>query len=104
MMNSENPMQALEGEMPEVMAAFRAFHDAVGADGELSAKTKKLIMIGISVAIRCEPCIKAHVSQAKEMGIRREEMMEAAAVAMLLGGGPAAAYAGKYLLDELDAV
>jgi AhpD family alkylhydroperoxidase len=102
-MSTGNPMEALEAELPNVMKAFRELRDAVAGDGALPARTKKLIMIGIAVAIRCEPCIRMHVAGAKEMGISREEILEAAGVAVLLGGGPAAAYSGLFLLDELNA-
>jgi AhpD family alkylhydroperoxidase len=102
-MSAPNPMDALEAELPRAVEAFRRFHEEVSADGALPAATKKLIMIGISVAIRCEPCIRAHVASAKEMGISREEILEAASVGILLGGGPSAAYSGLYLLDELNA-
>jgi len=99
----EKPVDRLERELPAAMKAFREFHDAVAADGALTARTKKLIMVGISVAVRCEPCVRTHVASAKEMGIPREEIMEAAGVAVLMGGGPSLAYAGRCLLDELDA-
>ncbi len=100
-MGEKSSMDALEEEMPDIAGALRQLHEAASADGALSARTKKLIMIGISAALRCEPCIRLHVSDAKEMGIGREEILEAAGVAVLLGGGPVAAYTGIYLLDEL---
>jgi AhpD family alkylhydroperoxidase len=102
-MSPENPMDALEKEMPDVVGAFRNLHETVAARGALSAETKKLIMISVSTALRCEPCIRLHVSDAKEMGIGRQEILEAAGVAVLLGGGPAIAYTSRFVLDELDA-
>jgi len=98
-----DPVAELGAQMPEVAGALRGLHEVVGGDGALSARAKKLIMIGISVAIRCEPCIRMHVATAREMGISREEILEAASVAILLGGGPAAAYCSLYVLDELNA-
>ena len=98
----EDPMDALAQELPGVVKAFRELHGAVTEEGSLSARTKQLIIIGISVALRCEPCVRRHISIAKEMGISREEITEAAGVAVLMAGGPAAAYASLYVLDELD--
>lgn len=96
-----DPMEELGKQMPGVVGALRSMHESVDVDGALPAGTKKLIMIGISVAIRCEPCIRMHVSSAREMGLSTEEILEAASVGILLGGGPAAAYCRLYVLDEL---
>ncbi len=97
----EDPLNALAEELPGVVEAFRELHGAVTEDGSLPARTKQLIIIGISVALRCEPCIRRHIPIATEMGISREEIIEAAGVAILMAGGPAAAYVSDYVLDEL---
>lgn len=73
------------------MKAFLEFNDSVAGEGALPARTKKPVMIGTSVAIRCEPCIRAHGAGARVIGIRREKILETAGVAVLMGGGPAAA-------------
>ena len=98
----EDPLDALAQELPGVIDAFRELHGAVTEDGALSARTKQLIIIGIAVALGCEPCVRRHIPIAREMGISREEIIEAAGVAILMAGGPAAAYATQYVLDELD--
>lgn len=97
-----DPLDALSKELPGVVKAFRELHGAVTEEGALSAVTKQLIIVGISVALGCEPCIRRHVPIAREMGISREEIIEAAGVAVLMAGGPAAACASRYVLDELD--
>ncbi|MEJ5186439.1 MAG: carboxymuconolactone decarboxylase family protein, partial [Candidatus Geothermincolales bacterium] len=84
------------------MKAFRDLHDAVLAEGALDTKTKRLILVGISVALRCEPCIRVHVRGALEAGASRREILEAASCGVLMAGGPGAAYAATYLVDELD--
>jgi AhpD family alkylhydroperoxidase len=94
--------EELKNGFPSLMEAFRQLHDAAAGEGVLSAKTKKLIMIAISLAIRCEPCIRSHTAGALEMGASREEILEAAGVAILMGGGPTAAYTALYLLEELE--
>lgn len=95
-------MERLGAEMPGVAEALAGLHGAVLREGALSVKTKRLIMLGASVAVRCEPCIRAHVQGALEAGASREEMLEAASAGILMGGGPSAAYTALYLLDELD--
>ena len=97
-------MEALHEELPGVTEALEGLHGAVMEDGALPAKTKSLILVGISTAIRCEPCIRRHVKAASELGATRPEIIEAAGTAILMGGGPAAAYTGRYVMDELDAI
>jgi alkylhydroperoxidase/carboxymuconolactone decarboxylase family protein YurZ len=51
---------------------------------------------------RGEPCLREQVRGALAPGARREEILEAAGVAILIGGGPTAAYCALHLMDELD--
>lgn len=95
-------MEKLAEELPGVMQAFSGLHEEVLSEGALSVKVKRLIMLGASVAVRCEPCIRVHVKGAMEAGASREEMLEAASAGILMGGGPSVAYTAMYLLDELD--
>jgi AhpD family alkylhydroperoxidase len=95
-------MESFHRELPGVMTAFRGLHEAVTAEGALSAKTKKLMMLAVSAALRCEPCLREQVRGALELGASREEILEAAGVAILIGGGPTAAYCSLYLMDELN--
>jgi AhpD family alkylhydroperoxidase len=97
----QDPMDDLARELPDVVKAFRELHGAATADGALSARTKQLIIVGISVALRCDACAERHIAIAKEMGISREEIAEAAGVAILMAGGPAAAFACHAVLDRL---
>ena len=95
-------MEALRAEIPGVVEALEELHGAVVEEGALSAKTKVLIQVGIATALRCEPCIRKHIRGASELGATRPEIIEAASTAILMGGGPAAAYMGRYVMDELD--
>lgn len=100
--NMNTAFENLKSSFPTLMNSFRQLNEIAAGDGVLSAKTKKLIMIGISAAIRCEPCIRSHVAGALELGASRDEILEAAGVAILMGGGPTAAYCALYLLEELE--
>jgi AhpD family alkylhydroperoxidase len=69
---------------------FRAFEDveaAALASGELDARYKELIALGISIAQKCYPCVEYHVTAAVHGGATRAEVVEAIAVAVALGGG-----------------
>ena len=70
--------------------------------GALSTKEKELISVALGIAAHCEYCIALHVKNALDAGANRQEILEAAFVAGLMGGGPSIAYIGP-VLDALDA-
>ncbi len=96
-----DPMDGLARELPDVVKALRELHGAATADGALTPREKQLIIVGISVALRCDPCAERHIAAAREMGISRAEIAEAAGVAVLMGGGPAAAFTCHSVLNRL---
>ena len=64
-------MRTLRGDTPDVMKAFSGLAQAALAPKALDCKTKELIALGISVAIRCDDCIGFHVKAAMEQGATR---------------------------------
>ena len=88
----QSVMPKLGRELPGPMSGFANLHKAATADGALNGKTKELIALGISVALRCEPCIAYHVHDALKAGATRPEILDALGVAMMMGGGPATMY------------
>ncbi len=86
-------MQAMKAASPAIGQAFGPFFQSLMKEGALPVKQKELIAVGISVAVRCEPCIDAHVDKALKAGASPDEIMEAAGVAVMMGGGPAYTYA-----------
>ncbi|MGO0122365.1 carboxymuconolactone decarboxylase family protein [Desulfothermobacter acidiphilus] len=97
-------LERLGKELPGPMEALGQLHRKIMGDGALTAKQKELIAVGIAVALRCSYCINNHVALAKSLGATRQEILEAVAVAVLMGGGPAAAYATEALsaLDQTE--
>lgn len=86
---------------PKTAAAFRAFNDAVFADGALPGKTKQLIAVAAAHVTQCPYCIRGHTRAALKAGATREEIMEAIWVAAEMRAG--AAYAHSALaLDAMD--
>jgi len=77
---------------PAIAEGFAALQKGVMQDGRVKVKEKELIAVGISVGLRCIPCIYAHTRSALKLGATPEEIMEAAAVAILMAGGPGMAY------------
>jgi AhpD family alkylhydroperoxidase len=85
---------------PEAESAFRAFSEAVFAEGALSTKTKQLIAVAVAHVTQCPYCIRGHTKAALKAGALREEIMEAIWVASEMRAG--AAYAHSAL--ALDAM
>ena len=79
-------------ELPEPMKHLDSLFQASLAQGALSTKVKELIVLGISVAAHCEPCILVHMEKALASGASKAEILEACGVAIAMGGGPAMAY------------
>lgn len=67
---------------------FMEFMGAVNADGAIPVRTKELIAIALSVAQKCEPCVKIHINKARSMGITQEEIDEAVWMGISFGGAP----------------
>ncbi len=90
-------LKNLRGGAPEVMKAFASIAQTALTQGALDVKTKELIAIGISVAVRCDDCIAFHVKAAVERGATREEILETLGMAIYMGAGPSAMYASHAL-------
>jgi AhpD family alkylhydroperoxidase len=88
---------------PAAAAAFKAFGEAVFADGALPSKMKELIAIAVAHVTQCPYCIRAHTRSALRKGATRQEVMEAIWVAAEMRAG--AAYAHSNLaLDSMNQV
>jgi AhpD family alkylhydroperoxidase len=95
--------QKMARDIPDVL---KSFHGLVGKSleqGALTTKEKEFVALGIAVAQHCTPCIYLHVQKAVEAGATRKEIMEAAGVAVLMGGGPAFTHIAE-VIKALDAL
>ena len=88
-------MGKLRQEIPDAMRGFSALAQAATKDGVLDAKTKELIAIALSVAVRCDPCVGFHAQALVKLGATRAELAEVMAMAVYMGGGPSLMYAAK---------
>jgi AhpD family alkylhydroperoxidase len=88
-------------EQPGPMSGFARLHKKAVEDGALSGKTKELMALAISIAVRCEGCIAYHTHDAIAAGATRAELLETVSVAILMGGGPASIYAA-HALDAIE--
>ena len=90
-------LRKLRADSPDVMKAFSGLaQSALGGDG-LDAKTKELIALAISVALRCDDCIAFHAEAAAKAGASRQEMTQTLGMVIYMGAGPSVMYASHAL-------
>lgn len=54
--------------------------------GHLPIKTKELLGLGNSLVLRCDDCVKYHLQTCFELGLSKEEVVEAMSISLLIGG------------------
>ncbi|SPF35509.1 Alkylhydroperoxidase AhpD family core domain protein [Syntrophobacter sp. SbD1] len=91
----------MEG-MPESIQSLFGFINATQKEGALTVREKELIAIGVSIYTRCEDCIAVHAQKALQAGCTRAEILEAAAMAIIFGGGPSLGATASLLVSALD--
>jgi AhpD family alkylhydroperoxidase len=77
---------------PKPAEAFKAFSQAVFAEGALPAKVKQLIALAVAHVTQCPYCIRGHARGATQHGASPEEIMEAIWVAAEMRAGAAYAH------------
>jgi len=89
---------------PDVLSAFGALAKGALKAGALPADLKELIALAIGVAGHCDGCIGFHARALARAGTPREQLIEALAVAVYMGGGPSLMYAADAMnaFDEFQ--
>lgn len=82
---------------PDAMKAFGALASAATETQALDTKTKELMALAIGIAVHCDGCVAYHTKMAHQHGATREEVAETVALALYMGGGPAAVYGADAL-------
>jgi len=96
-------MEKMKKSASPTVAAFGSMFTKIMADGAISNREKELIALAIGVAVHCPPCIYSHVKKCLETGSTREQILEAASVAVVMGGGPAYTHVME-VVEALDAL
>jgi selenide,water dikinase len=78
-----------DSEIEQIQAKFKEFLSAASSPHGLDAYTKQAIAIALSVAMRCEPCLKMHLKNAKAKGFTQAEIDEAAWLGISFAGSSA---------------
>jgi AhpD family alkylhydroperoxidase len=73
-------------------------------EGALPVKTKEMLGLVASMALRCDDCISYHVIQCREQGVTRAEFFDIFSVALTVGGSIVIPHLRRAvaLLDELE--
>jgi len=85
----------------KVFRSFCEMENETYRAGSLSVKQKRLIAIGIAVAINCESCMEWSIKQALDNGASEEEIIEAIEIAIEMRGGPATTYA-RFAMNVIE--
>ena len=82
---------------PNTMKAFGALSIAATASKAIDTKMKELMALAIGIAVHCDGCVAYHTRMAHQHGATRDEVAETVALAIYMGGGPAAVYGADAL-------
>jgi AhpD family alkylhydroperoxidase len=84
---------------------FFALDSAVYRDGALPARTKELLGLVGSMVLRCDDCVTYHLIRCREVGVPRQEIVEALDVALVVGGSIVIPHLRRAtdMLDALEA-
>jgi AhpD family alkylhydroperoxidase len=85
-----NGVGLLHRASPDTASAFRSLAKAATASKALDTKTKELMALAIGITTHCDGCVAFHTKMAHQLGASREEVAETVALAVYMGGGPAA--------------
>jgi AhpD family alkylhydroperoxidase len=101
MEKSAKTFSRLKKDLPDEFSNFVTFVQSAKKDGALSNKNKELIMVALSVCTQCSDCISLHIHDAFKSGATKKEVLEAAMMAVVMGGGPKLMYMSQ-VYAEVD--
>jgi AhpD family alkylhydroperoxidase len=90
-------MARAAGAAPDTTKAFGVLATAATTTKTIDTKTKELMALAIGIAVHCDGCVAYHTKMAHQHGASREEVAETVALAVYMGGGPAAVYGADAL-------
>jgi AhpD family alkylhydroperoxidase len=91
-MKNLDRLKDIVAEAPSIMEAFDRFATVAVSDCALSRKTKELIAVAVAHATQCPYCLEYHLTEARNLGATKKEIVEAAWVAAAIRAGGAFMY------------
>jgi len=103
---SKNSFMKMKALLPELGKKFDVYFAEVYKEGALDEKTKRLMALTGALVSGSWACILAQTDRALEYGANVQEILEACAVAMSLGGTMAAGESTRVIqyLEELEMI
>ena len=95
-------LERLEGLIPGPIKGIKGAMDIIESPGVFDRKTKLCMCISVIAYHRCEDCVALHVHKALEAGATRQEILEAASIAMAFGAGPSMGFTATHILPAID--
>lgn len=65
---------------------FMSLDSKVYRDGKVPLKYKELTGLAASLVLRCDDCIRYHLTQCRNAGVSNEELDEILSIALVVGG------------------
>jgi AhpD family alkylhydroperoxidase len=93
--NTDSLFAELRRLSPKVTGGILRARQAAYEEGTIPSRIKLLTALAISIAIRCEPCIRSYVKMALDQGATQAEFVEILNVAMTMQGCPGEEWALK---------
>lgn len=82
----------IKQDYPKELSHFINFTQRVNRVNSLDRKQKDLILVALAVSSKCDWCVEVHIKNAAENCATREEILEAAMMAVIMGGAPQLMY------------
>lgn len=91
----------MQKQAKNVFPKYLEFTKEISQYGPIDHKTQELIHVACSIMSQCDACISLHVQGAAGLGATKEEIMQAAMLAISMGGSPKMMYM-YYVFDEIE--
>jgi AhpD family alkylhydroperoxidase len=99
--NASMTLAKMQQQAGEVFPNYLNFTKQISQFGPIDHKTQELIHVACSLMSQCEMCISLHVQGAAGLGATKEEILQAAMLAISMGGSPKLMYM-KYVFEEVE--
>lgn len=94
-------MTYLQQYASEEYGKYLQFTGSLGKMGNIPPVTQELILVSCSVMSQCDMCITLHIENAAALGASREDILQAAILAVAMGGSPKLMYM-SYVFEALE--
>ncbi|MGB2985076.1 MAG: carboxymuconolactone decarboxylase family protein [Phycisphaerae bacterium] len=81
--------ERMKQQAPDIAKGYGSFYHTLMKEGALASREKELIALAIALTSQCTQCLYWHLRKALSVGATREQILEAAGVAVIMQGGPA---------------